>query len=99
MVRAVFAFLSALNSHLHAGDRLNLEGLSHLGEVHGPAEIVMVGQSQRAQPQITGAHQQVLHGGGPFLEGVVAVAVEFGVHERAVSSQRSAVSFWLFGVC
>ena len=81
------AVLPVFDSHLHAGDELHLQGLGHLGEVHGPAQIIVIGQSQRAVPQITGAHQQVLHGGGPFLERIVAMAMEFGVHKKAVSSQ------------
>ena len=71
---------AVFNGHLDAGDGLHLQSLSHLGEMHGPAQIIVVGQSQRTQPQAPGAHQQVLHGGGPFLEGIITVAVKFGVH-------------------
>ena len=65
---------------LGAGDGLHAHGLGDLGEVHSPAKIVVVGQGQGPVAQFLGAHQELLHRGGSFLERVVAVAMKFSVH-------------------
>ena len=86
-LRAVFArFLVftkpfIFDRHFRAGDGLNADGLGHLRKVHRSAQVVVVGQGQRLEPQVIGAHQQVLHGGGPFLKRIVTVAMKLCVHK------------------
>ena len=52
---------AVIEGDLRSGDGLNLQGPGNLGEVHGPAQIVVVGKGQSPVAQILGAKQQVLN--------------------------------------
>ena len=71
--------VGAHEGYLRADDGLDAQGAGSAGEIHGPAEVVVVGDGQGGIAQAHGAGQQLLDKGRPFLEGVVAMAVELGI--------------------
>src|ERR671914_3112572 len=58
---------------------LEVQAPGCLGEVHGAAQVIMVGEGQGRIAQFSGPHQELLHRGSSLLKGIVAVTVQFGV--------------------
>ena len=64
---------------LSADDGLYADRFCRLGELHGPAQVVVVCDGERVDAEAVGADEQVPTLGGSFLEGVVGVAVQLCV--------------------
>ena len=70
---------AAHEGELRPGDGVHSQAPGHLGELHGPAQVVVVGEGQGRVAQLPGSRQELANGGGPLPEGVVAVAVQLDV--------------------
>ena len=68
-----------LEGDLGTDDGMNVQGAGGAGELHGPAQVVVVGEGQGGVAQSRCASQQLVGEGCSFLEGEVAVAVQFDV--------------------
>ena len=86
---------AVLEGDLGPGYGLDAQAGGGAGELHGAAQVVVVGEGQGAVAEIASAGQQPADGGGPLLEGVVAVAVELDV---CVRGHRGLFGSWLFAL-
>ena len=69
--------VATLHSDLCTNDGLNTQGVGGTGELHSTAQVVVVSESQRWVAELHSTWQQLVNVRCPFLEGEVAVAVEF----------------------
>ena len=66
---------------LSADDGLYADRFCRLGELHGPAQVVVVRDGERVDAKAVGSDEQVPALGRSFLEGVVGVAVQLCVRD------------------
>ena len=64
-----------------ADDGLYADRFCRLGELHGPAQVVVVRDGERVNAKAVGAHEQIPTLGRSFLERVVGVAVQLCVRD------------------
>ena len=79
--------------NLGPDDGLNAHGFRRAGKLHGPAEVVMVGQGQRRMFQGLGPYQELTDRRRSLLEGVIAVAVELAVADAHSLTLRPRPTF------
>ena len=72
--------IAAFKGYFGADDALYFQGTGKLGEAHGPAEVIMVGEGQGPVTQLFGPQQQLLQRRGPVMKRIVAVAMKFSVN-------------------
>ena len=82
---------SALVHHGQLGpvDGADPDPRAGMGEFHRTADVVVIGQGERLQPQLGRGRGQLGRGGSPVEEGVRGVGVQLGVCRR-----RSAHARW-----
>ena len=78
------------DGELGADDRAHAEALARLGELHRPAEVVVVGERERLVAVLGGADRQLLRQRGAVEERVGGVGVQLDVHASRPSARTSA---------